>query len=89
MSDSFTNPFIKSVVVNKAFELLITFDNQEKKLFDVTPFLNGAAFAPLRDFNEFKKVQVLDGWGLLWSNGCDLSHDTAYLCSVSINQVTE
>ena len=84
MSASFTNPFIKSVVVNKAFELLITFDNQEERLFDVAPYLNGPAFAPLRDFDIFKKVRVLNGWGLSWPDEIDLSHDTVYLCSVPI-----
>jgi len=86
MPDSFVNPFIKSVVVNKAFELLVTFDNQEQKLLDVTPYLNGTAFAPLRDFNEFKKVRVLDGWALSWPGYCDLSHDTAYLCGTRIEK---
>ncbi len=85
MPTSFTNPFIKNVVVNKAFELLITFDNQEERLFDVTPYLNGPAFAPLRDFDIFKKVRVLNGWGLSWPDEIDLSHDTVYLCSVPLS----
>lgn len=43
--------------------------------FDVRPFLDYEAFAPLRDHNEFKKV-FNGGYFIEWDCGADLSADT-------------
>jgi hypothetical protein len=43
--------------------------------FDITPYLDDEAFAPLRDINEFLKV-TNGGYFLEWACGADLSADT-------------
>ena len=43
--------------------------------FDVSPYLEYEAFAPLRDYNEFQKV-FNGGYFVEWDCGADLSADT-------------
>jgi hypothetical protein len=85
MTHEFKNPFIESVSVSRPDELLVTFSNQEKKLFNIEPYLKGAAFASLRDIAQFEKVKILNGWGLSWPGEIDLSHDTIYLDAISFD----
>jgi hypothetical protein len=44
-------------------------------LFDVTPYLEYEAFKPLRDHDEFMKVNN-GGYFIEWECGADLSSDT-------------
>jgi hypothetical protein len=63
--------------------LLITFNNGEKKMFDVKPYLN---FKP---FNELKIPAVFNtvkpaGLSVEWIHGQDLCPDELYYNSVTI-----
>jgi hypothetical protein len=59
--------------------LRLTFETGEVRDVDVAPLLWGAAFAPLRDDAEFRRVQVdPEARTIVWPNGADLSATTLY-----------
>ena len=55
--------------------LSIVADDGRIGQFDVSPYFQYEAFAPLRDQNEFNKV-VNGGYFVEWDCGADLSADT-------------
>ena len=80
------SPNIKKASALKDFLLLITFINDEKKIFDLKPYLKYPVFQPLKDHNEFLNFMIEDGT-IEWKCGADLSPDTFYLestdCSIA------
>lgn len=88
---------ITGVKANDDFTLIISFDNGEKRLFDVSPLLQeNTVFAPFADINNFRRVYVDDqhciAWDIdptvdsekVWNNKVDLCPDTCYMDSVPI-----
>lgn len=88
---------ITKVIPTDDFTLIISFDNGEKKLYDLSPFLKPSnIFAPLMDINIFKRVYIDDNncpsWDIdpnvdsnvVWNNKIDISSDTCYLDSIPI-----
>ena len=67
----------------KEYKLLITFDNKEKRIFDVTPYLGDSFFAPLKSLPIFNSVKV-SPISLEWVNGIDMCPDELYYNSVPI-----
>lgn len=59
------------------FELLITFQNGEKKIFDVKPILSLPLYEPLRNKGFFSTVKA-DGTCIYWNDDIDLCPDMAY-----------
>jgi hypothetical protein len=54
--------------------LLVEFDNQEKRIYDITPLLATNAFSPLSDPALFKAVQVdAGGYAVVWNETMDIS----------------
>jgi len=72
------NPRIKDVQAEQDFKLLITFNNGEKKSFDVKPYLGIGDFKELQDVSMFNSVKPFLG-SIQWANGLDLCPDTLYL----------
>lgn len=62
------------------FKIEVEFDGVEKRLFDITPFLDKGIFRELRDPAYFRTVRLIHG-GIAWPNDQDLSADTLYLRS--------
>jgi len=77
------NPTVITVEPEKNYKLLITFENNEKRLFDVKPFLDKGIFTELKSIDYFKKVKVSFG-AIQWPNEQDFSKDTLYKLSNSI-----
>jgi hypothetical protein len=63
------------------YRLLLSFDNGEKRVFDVRPYLNKGVFSQLRDVAVFNSVRVSFDT-VEWSNGADLCPETLYRDSV-------
>lgn len=61
----------------KNYMLEIIFDNGEKKIFDVKPYLNFKTFVELKDENKFNKVKIA-GLSIEWENGADICPDELY-----------
>lgn len=88
---------IVGVVPNSDFTLTISFDNGEKRLYDMRPLLlPGTVFAPFADIENFKRVYVdachTIAWDIdptvdsekVWSNKVDLCPDSCYIDSVPL-----
>ena len=66
---------IESITAKENFILHIVTEDNQSGLFDVSPFLVGKAFEPLRDPENFS--QVRNGkYYIEWACGADLSADT-------------
>ena len=77
------NPIVITVEPEKNYKLLITFENNERRLFDVKPFLDKGIFTELKSIDYFKKVKVSFG-AIQWPNEQDFSKDTLYMLSNSV-----
>jgi hypothetical protein len=59
------------------YKLLLTFDNDEIREFDVKPYLNHGIFSELSDVSIFNSVHVSFD-SIEWKNGADLDPETLY-----------
>ena len=64
-----------------AYRLLVTFDNQERRVFDVQPYIRGSWFGQLKDPAVFNAVQI-GGLSIEWPGGQDICPDELYSNSV-------
>jgi hypothetical protein len=60
---------------------MLVFDTGEKKIFDVTPYINGDWFGKLKDISYFKSVHVA-GNTIQWAGGQDIAPHELYDDSV-------
>ena len=75
---------VKDVKVMDNYKLILTFENNEKKLFDMIPYLELGVFKTLKNENLFKTVKVSFDT-IEWSNGADIDPETLYENSHSIS----
>jgi hypothetical protein len=78
-------PRAVDVIPQTDYRLLITFSNNEKRIFDVKPYLD---FKP---FNELKKAAIFNtvkpaGLSIEWIHGQDICPDELYYNSISVAQ---
>lgn len=74
-------PKIIKVHPQKNYQLLLTFDNEEMRIFDMKKYIyRSNFFRQLEDEDYFKTVRVSLG-SIEWKNGQDLSPYTLYLSS--------
>ncbi len=59
------------------YELLITFDNGEIKIFDIKPYFSHKAFQDLKNISLFKTVKI-GGLSIEWCTGVDICPDELY-----------
>ena len=78
------NPKVSSVEPTDDYQLVVTFDNGEKKKVDVSPYLDKGVFRELKDKNYFSRVTVSFG-SVMWPHEQDLSYDTLYLSGQNLN----
>jgi len=78
------NPRVICAEVLNHHQLLVTFTNQEQRIFDVSEYLTLPVFQGLRNLNYFKQVQVKHGT-VCWGDDVDFCPDTVYLKSKPIN----
>lgn len=85
---------ITGVVANPDFTLTIRFDNGERRLYDMRPFLKkNTVFEPLMQEENFRRVYLDEthcvAWDIdpatdsqkVWQNKIDLCPDTCYMDS--------
>jgi hypothetical protein len=54
--------------------LVILFDNQQRRKYDVAPLLSREMFAPLKDCALFRAVRVEQGgYAVAWNSDIDIS----------------
>lgn len=76
-------PRAVSVTPLENYRLLLLFDNHERKIFDVTPYIHGTWFGELQNPEVFKSVQIA-GLSVEWPNGQDICPDRLYDDSVPV-----
>lgn len=70
---------VKEAEYMKNYELKITFDNGVTKIADLSPYLTGPVFEPLKDPLLFRQVFIpADSPTIEWPNGADFAPDTLY-----------
>jgi Protein of unknown function (DUF2442) len=74
---------IKSVTPINDYNLILTFENGEKRQFDMNPFLDKGIFRELRDITKFNSVRISFDT-IEWDNEADLDPETLYQESVRI-----
>lgn len=67
------------------YKLIIEFDNGEKKLKDMKPYLEKGVFSKLKDKDFFKEVKISFGT-ISWDNDIDMCADSLYESSTNIEQ---
>lgn len=65
------------------YQLLITFDNRERRIFDVKPYLKGSWFGELLDIPTFQSVAI-GRLSVEWPGGQDICPDRLYEDSVPL-----
>ena len=86
---------IVGVVPNDDYTLTLTFDNGERRIYDVKPLIkDNTVFAPLKLMQNFNRVYLDENacaaWNIdpvidsraIWSNKIDLCADSCYMNSV-------
>jgi len=68
---------VKKVKPLANYKLELTFENKEKRIFDVKPYLNTGLFKTLKDENIFNMVKVSYD-SIEWPNGVDLDPEVLY-----------
>jgi hypothetical protein len=68
---------VKKVKSLSNYKLELTFENKEKRIFDVKPYLNTGLFKTLKDEDYFKMVKVSYDT-IEWPNGVDLDPEVLY-----------
>lgn len=74
------NPKVTAVEPMDSYLLRLTFENNDVRVFDVSPFLEKGIFQELKDKNYFRQVSVAFG-GIQWPHEQDFSKDTLYVLS--------
>jgi Protein of unknown function (DUF2442) len=84
------NPYVKSVRPLDDHRLEILFENGERRLFDMAPYLQRGVFVRLQNRAAFRAARVVGG-SVEWPGEVDLSYDTLYLKSqpISGSSITE
>lgn len=75
---------IKDVAALENYKILVTFDNGEKRIKDMKPYLEKGVFKKLKDENFFKSVKVVFGT-VSWGEEIDLCADSIYETSFEYN----
>jgi len=72
------NPYVSSVRPIDDYRIEVSFENGERRIFDVKPYLYRGLFVRLQNRALFRAARVVAG-SVEWPGGLDLSYDTLYL----------
>ena len=81
-------PMAVDVTPQPEYFLLITFDNGEKRMFNVNPYLDLMAYSELRNESIFRTVKPA-GLSIEWIHGQDICPDELYYNSVPVYDVND
>lgn len=74
---------IKNVQPQDDYLLILTFENGEKRQFDMKPYLNTGIFSELKDLKVFKTVRKSFDT-IEWENQADIDPEILYQNSIKI-----
>lgn len=78
---------VKSVKPLAGYKLLLKFENNEDKIFDVTPYLEIGKFSELKNISLFNSVSVCFD-SIEWANHLDLDPELLYQKSKAAEKST-
>ena len=68
------HPKVQAVQAVDGHVLVVTFDNNQRRRYNVAPLLEREMFAPLRNLALFKAARVESGgYAVVWSDAIDIS----------------
>ena len=73
------------VIPQSEYNLLVTFNNKEKRRFDVKPYLDFKPYNELKNLTLFNTVKI-GGLSIEWLHGQDICPDELYYNSTPVNQ---
>ncbi|WP_313016347.1 DUF2442 domain-containing protein [Acetoanaerobium noterae] len=76
---------VKSVRPLSEYQLLLTFENGEKKIFDMKPYLDKGIYKELKDESKFKTVRISFD-SIEWCNNADIDPEFLYEKSKKITE---
>ena len=71
-------PAVKEVKPGADYTLLLTFDNGDKKRFDMKPYLEKGIFRELKDISKFNTVHISFDT-IEWENEADFDPQVLYV----------
>ncbi len=74
---------VRNVKAIDDYKLLVTFENGENRIFDMSPYLNIGKFVELKNKSLFKSVRV-NFDSIEWGNRLDLDPEFLYQKSIKI-----
>ena len=74
---------VKSVKAIEDYKLLVTFENDENRIFDMSPYLTLGKFAELKDKSLFKSVKTSFD-SIEWANHMDIDPEFLYQKSKAV-----
>ena len=77
------NPYVMHAYPSDDYRLDLVFENGERRIFDVRPYLQRGIFSRLHNKATFQAVRVVAG-SIEWPGGLDLSYDSLYIESQPI-----
>jgi len=76
---------VKNVIPIDNYNLILTFENGEKRQFDMNPYLDKGIFKELRDLSVFNSVKISFDT-IQWNNEADLDPEILYTHSRKISE---
>lgn len=76
-------PKVLSVKPIENYSIMINYDNGEKKIFDVKPYISGNWYGKLKDLTFFKTVRPC-GNTVEWADGQDIAPHELYDLSLNV-----
>ena len=78
---------VSAVVADSEYQLTLIFTNQERRRFDMRPYLELPVFQPLKNPGFFALASV--GYGtVVWPGDIDIAPETLYDFSVALEAVS-
>jgi hypothetical protein len=74
---------VKSVSPLSNYMLLLTFEDGERRRFDMKPYLDCGVFRSLQDTSMFNTVRICAD-SIAWQNNVDIAPETLYHSSTKI-----
>ena len=80
-------PAVREVTPGSDYTLLLTFDNGDKRQFDLKPYLDLGIFKELKDISKFNTVRVSYD-SIEWANEADFDPEVLFKDSkILINRI--
>ena len=78
-------PKVESVTATDDHILIVTFDNKQKRKYDLSSLLEKEMFAPLKNIALFKAARVeRGGYAVFWNDRIDISEHELWMHGESL-----